>query len=412
MIYESELRFLQETLQKCHINTYRLNLEAQARQNGEPSLHQVVVQMEANLPAVREFLHAAQEQTIYKITDRFWSHYLMLRLPGEEHYPLLVLGPYLTIDLTREQIMEQAERSRIPANQIRLLENFYAGVPVVSDTTMLFAMVDTFCRQVWNDGEIVRVDVEWEMNHLFQPFPVGERSHKLEDSAWNMRMMEQRYAYENELMQAVSQGSVHKAEMLMSSFSSMAFEQRTSDPVRNLKNYGIIMNTLLRKAAENGGVHPVYLDSVSAGFAKRIEAITSVSAVRDLMTEMFRSYCRLVKKNSIKQYSPQVQRTVIQIDSDLGGDLSLKHLAEQQNINASYLSTIFKRETGQTITEYIIQRRMQLARQLLSSTQLQIQTIAQHCGIPDVNYFSKTFKKYVGMTPKQFRQDSQLYTKT
>lgn len=411
MFYESELQFLQDTLHKCHINTYRLNLEVRAQQDGEPSLHHMVVQMESNLPAVREFLRLSQERTIYKITDRFWSNYLMLRLPGEEEYPLLVIGPYLTMELTREQIMEQAEQIRIPANQTRMLENFYAGVPVLTETNMLFSMVDAFCHRVWRDAEIVGVDAEWEMNNLFQPFPVAEHGRKVEDSAWNMRMMEQRYAYENELMQAVSQGSIHKAEMLMSSFSTMAFEPRTSDPVRNLKNYGIIMNTLLRKAAENGGVHPVYLDSVSAGFAKRIEAITSVGAVRELMTEMFRSYCRLVKKNSIKQYSPQVQRTVIQIDSDLGGDLSLKHLAEQQNINASYLSTIFKRETGNTITEYIVQRRMQLARQLLSTTQLQIQTIAQHCGIPDVNYFSKTFKKYVGMTPKQFRQDSQMYAK-
>ena len=260
-------------------------------------------------------------------------------------------------------------------------------------------------------GDFNVVDVELEMRDTFQPFPPGERERKLEDSAWNVHLMEQRYAYENELMQAVAQGSVHKAEMLLAAFSMMSFEQRLADPVRNLKNYCIIMNTLLRKAAENGGVHPVYLDSVSANFAQKIEAIPSVDAVRELMMEMFRSYCRLVKKNSIKQYSPQVQRAVIQIDSGLSGDLSLKRLAEQQNINASYLSTIFKRETGQTVTEYVNQRRIQLARQLLSSTQLQIQTIAQHCGIPDVNYFSKIFKKYVGNTPKQFRQEHAMYSR-
>ena len=42
---------------------------------------------------------------------------------------------------------------------------------------------------------------------------------------------------------------------------------------------------------------------------------------------------------------------------------------------------------------------------LLNSTNMQIQTIAQYCGIPDVNYFTKTFKKYIGKTPKEYREE-------
>ena len=218
-------------------------------------------------------------------------------------------------------------------------------------------------------------------------------------------MMEQRYAFENELMQAVSMGLSYKAEQILTSFSTMAFERRTADPVRNVKNYCIIMNTLLRKAAEDGGVHPLYLDRASSDFAFRIETLASVSEAEKLMREMFTAYCRLVKKNSVKHYSPAVQRTVVQIDADLAGDLSLKHLAQLQNMNASYLSTLFKRETGQTITDFVNGRRMQLARQLLGTTHLQVQTIARYCGIPDVNYFSKIFKKYTGQTPKEYRRE-------
>ena len=50
-------------------------------------------------------------------------------------------------------------------------------------------------------------------------------------------------------------------------FEAMQLEMRGSSPLRSAKNYSIIMNTLLRKAAENGGVHPVYLDRVSSEFA-------------------------------------------------------------------------------------------------------------------------------------------------
>lgn len=94
---------------------------------------------------------------------------------------------------------------------------------------------------------------------------------------------------------------------------------------------------------------------------------------------------------------------------DLSGDLSLHSLASMQNISSGYLSTLFKKEVGVTLTDYVNSRRVKQASQLLRSTVLQIQTIAQYCGISDVNYFSKTFKRYLGCTPKDYRHSLQTY---
>ena len=122
------------------------------------------------------------------------------------------------------------------------------------------------------------------------------------------------------------------------------------------------------------------------------------------MDEMFVAYCQLVKKFSSKNYSPLIQQAIIYIDSDLEGDLSLNVLAEKLNVNGSYLSTLFKKEIGQTITDYVTNKRVTLAMRLLGTTKMQIQTVAQKCGIPDVNYFTKKFKKVTGRTPKEYRQ--------
>lgn len=124
------------------------------------------------------------------------------------------------------------------------------------------------------------------------------------------------------------------------------------------------------------------------------------------MEEMFRSYCRLVKKHSMKDFSSPVQKAITCIDSNLAGDISLSVLASTQNISAGYLSTLFKKETGKTVTEYINNSRVEYAKKLLGTTKLQIQTIAQHCGILDVHYFSKLFKKYTGKTPKEYRDSA------
>lgn len=174
--------------------------------------------------------------------------------------------------------------------------------------------------------------------------------------------------------------------------------------MRNTKNYAIIMNTLLRKAAEAGGVHPLYLNDVSSANALKIEAMPALGETPTLMRDIFRSYCRLVRKHSMKEYSRVVQKTIILIDSDLSADLSLKSLATNQGISPGYLSTVFKKETGKTVSEYIREKRIKHATHLLATTHLQVQTVALHCGIMDVQYFSKIFKRQTGKTPKEYRE--------
>jgi YesN/AraC family two-component response regulator len=56
------------------------------------------------------------------------------------------------------------------------------------------------------------------------------------------------------------------------------------------------------------------------------------------------------------------------------------------------------------VTEYINRKRIELAKRLLVETKLQVQSIAQQCGIMDVHYFSKLFKRLVGLTPLEYRQ--------
>jgi YesN/AraC family two-component response regulator len=77
-------------------------------------------------------------------------------------------------------------------------------------------------------------------------------------------------------------------------------------------------------------------------------------------------------------------------------------------VNPSYLSTVFKKETGHTLTEYVTGKRIEYAVFLLNTTKMQIQTIAQYCGIPDICYFTKLFKKKIGQSPSEYR--NQLYT--
>ena len=121
--------------------------------------------------------------------------------------------------------------------------------------------------------------------------------------------------------------------------------------------------------------------------------------------DMVKEYCLLVKKHSSNNYSLPIQRVITYIDTDLTADLSLKALSDSLNINPSYLSTLLKKEMGMTLTNYVNKKRIEHAVYLLSSTDMQIQNIAQYCGIPDVNYFTKIFKKVMNKTPSEFKEE-------
>jgi hypothetical protein len=130
---------------------------------------------------------------------------------------------------------------------------------------------------MWDRPSFAIVDVGKPDPPPMSPINASHLDNGADEVAVNMKAMEKRYAFENEMIRAVSLGQLHKEKQLLSAFGGSFFEKRLTDPLRNAKNYAIIMNTLLRKAAESGGVHPLYLDRISSEFAARIEQLQHLS---------------------------------------------------------------------------------------------------------------------------------------
>ncbi|MBQ6527987.1 MAG: AraC family transcriptional regulator [Clostridia bacterium] len=94
------------------------------------------------------------------------------------------------------------------------------------------------------------------------------------------------------------------------------------------------------------------------------------------------------------------------IDEHLDGDLSLNQLAQVGGFNASYLSRLFKQITGQGPSEYILRKRMDLAKTLLSDTNEKIQDIAAKTGYLSAHSFTRTFRTETGLSPTEWRNSN------
>lgn len=392
-----ELSFLTVTLEKCRIPTRLHKGELSDLLEEELSSLGIGGSVEIDLPELKP-------RTVYRLKDRFERSFILFSIDGDAEGRVAVIGPYLSQEPTDKRAFSIGERLRLSPSDTRELSKYLLTLTVVSDGSPLHAMLSVLFETMWGAAgySIVRVH---ESEVIAEP--VSHSTASGSDNILKMRSLERRYEFENALMNAVTRGSSDAEEMLRASFSPETFEQRVLDPLRNAKNYCIIMNTLLRKAAEQGGVHPLYLDETSSINAAKIEALSSHLRTPELMSEMFRDYCRLVKRRAHKKYSPVVRRALIMIDADLSADLSAGTVASSLDVSLGYLSTVFKKEVGKTLSEYVRERRMEHAEYLLRNTDLQVQSVAQSIGIIDLNYFTRLFKSHTGMTPTEFRRKRQ-----
>ncbi|MCA1321659.1 AraC family transcriptional regulator [Bacillus tianshenii] len=83
-------------------------------------------------------------------------------------------------------------------------------------------------------------------------------------------------------------------------------------------------------------------------------------------------------------------------------DISLSELAEHFNLSSSYISTIFKANTGENFKESLNRYRIQKAKEILSSEDMKVNQVAEMVGYNNVNTFIRIFKKYVGLSPGQY----------
>jgi two-component system response regulator YesN len=108
-----------------------------------------------------------------------------------------------------------------------------------------------------------------------------------------------------------------------------------------------------------------------------------------------------------RKYKQRIDIRAVQwyMDNHYVDNIRLETIALQFFVSKEHLARTFKQETGSTVMDYIIMKRMEKAKELLQDPNVQIKTVAEAVGYTDLNYFFRIFKKVTGVTPSQMRQD-------
>ena len=416
MLTDNNLQFCKRLLEQLHIPVTIYHMHDQVLDNIDMGLrHTLGLETESYRKWEGESLSSfTADNVIYYMTDEFCCQYAFLRIPElslsedrtQEVSPspaIFMVGPYKTAESQAMQAIFLDSREIHIRNWYPILENYYNRIPLLSGEEVLHAALNALAEQFWGDQNFRTEKIVQGIPESWSPVLHSAPSEEDEAFLTDVKALERSYNYERILMYEVSHGHTHQVQVMLSNIPVHSIANRT-DPIRNLKNYSIILNTLLRKAAEQGGVHPLSIDKLSSEYAQKIESQNRRDMFFDMWSEMAQRYSQLVNKHSIEKYHPLIQKALLRIDFNLASDLSLHTIADMLNVNASYLSSLFKKELGISLTEFVNKKRIDYAIFLLTSDNQPISAIAQSCGIHDDNYFTKMFKKYVGSTPTAFRK--------
>lgn len=213
-----------------------------------------------------------------------------------------------------------------------------------------------------------------------------------------------RFRLTGQILQGIREGNLYLAEKSLQERNQLPLQGNLQDELTEWKYDLVVLMALMNQVLQGQGMECLILDSIHMRYIQRINVLESVEDCKKMGEEMVQEYCLLCDKGQKKNYPIVVQKVILAVDMDVSQSLTLKDFSRQLNVNSAYLSGLFKRELGVTLTEYVTDRRIRHAKNLLLTSQSPVKAVAKQVGIPDVQYFCRLFKRKVGITPARFRE--------
>ena len=179
------------------------------------------------------------------------------------------------------------------------------------------------------------------------------------------------------------------------------------DPVRNAQYLFLANITIATRFAIEGGLNSETAYNASDMYIRKMDVCRSVDEVMDLHREMYSWFTnKMAGLKKEKVFSRPVVQCMSYIDSHLHTVLRVPDLAGIVSLSPAYLSTVFKKETGVSVSEYIMSRRIETACNMLRYTNYSASQISEILAFCSQSHFIRCFKAHLGMTPFEYRQKS------
>lgn len=213
------------------------------------------------------------------------------------------------------------------------------------------------------------------------------------------------YNKENAFFNALRIGDAEGVRRLFKPFGGQEMGQLSPDPVRNLKYHFIITVAFMTRASIEGGMEMETAYNLSDVYIREIDKCTSEEQVNLLHREAVEDYAQRMEMISrANRYPRSITLALDYIYDNLHTRITLERLAEEAGLSTTYFSKLFKSEVGMTVPQYIASKRIEAAGNMLRFTDRSVLEISEYLCFSSESYFISVFRRYTGMTPKEYRE--------
>lgn len=179
------------------------------------------------------------------------------------------------------------------------------------------------------------------------------------------------------------------------------------DKVRNLRYHMIISLAMITRFCIEGGMPEQEAYTLSDMYINRLDVTNHTDSLYAIQKEYVFDYAKrmkhIQKKTSLSLHTSQAMDYVY---NHLHSFMTIEDIATAIGINETYLSKLFIKETGQSLSAYIRKKRIQTAQNMLVYSNYSCAEIAQYLAFSSSSHFSSVFKEETGMTPLKYRREN------
>lgn len=234
-----------------------------------------------------------------------------------------------------------------------------------------------------------------------------ERSNNSIDSDTLQNNDNSAYILEKEIERIVENGCIEQLNEFIKKAPSTRPGILSNDTIRQHKNIFVVTTTLVSRAAIRGGLSPIEALKLSDLYIQKMELLTSISEIQTLQVKMIIEYTNSVAKIKGNSNSSELLINLNKyIISHLSDAIKINEVCNALYISKSSLFEHIKKETGSTVSDYILQMKINESKNLLKYTDKNLATISLYLGFSSQSHFNHTFKKFVGSTPLEYKKSS------
>ncbi|MCR5291730.1 MAG: response regulator [Eubacterium sp.] len=206
---------------------------------------------------------------------------------------------------------------------------------------------------------------------------------------------------ETALFKAIEEGDVNKALFNAKAF----FDWMVGNPEHSSMDIRLkVLEFVLwaeRIGFESGGM--IYRFNMRTEYLQTITGMVTNEELYEWFTSKITNVCHNILTKKEESTVDIIKNAKLYIEQNYSKDLILDDVAKELQISPYYFSKLFKKRTGVNFIEYLTNLRIEKAKNLLRNSQKSIKEICVEVGYSDANYFSRTFKKNVGVTPSEYK---------